>query len=44
MVKKKTNPWIEHVRKYSKANPKKKYSECLAEAALTYNKLKGGKK
>lgn len=43
MENKKTNPWMEHVRKYREEHPEKKYGECLAEAAKTYKKLEGGK-
>ena len=32
------NPWILHVKEYSKMHPGKKWSECLKEAKKTYKK------
>ena len=33
-----SNPWILHVKEYSRKNPNKKWSECLKEAKETYKK------
>jgi len=35
---KKTNKWLDHVRKFREENPNKSYKECLTLAKATYNK------
>jgi len=32
------NKWMKHVQEYRKQNPDVKYTECLKQAKLTYNK------
>lgn len=35
---KKTNPWIEHVKKTKKKNPDMKFKDVLKEASKTWKK------
>lgn len=35
---KEKNKWMKHVQEYRKQNPEVKYTECLKQAKLTYNK------
>jgi hypothetical protein len=35
---KEKNKWMKHVQEYRKQNPDVKYTECLKQAKLTYNK------
>ena len=37
---KKTNPWLEHVKKFREKHPKLSYKEVLQEAKKTYTKVK----
>jgi len=32
------NKWMKHVQEYRKQNPGVKYTDCLKQAKLTYNK------
>lgn len=32
------NKWMKHVQEFRKQNPDVKYTECLKQARLTYNK------
>jgi hypothetical protein len=36
--KKAKNKWMQHVQEYRKQNPGVKYTDCLKQAKLTYNK------
>jgi hypothetical protein len=35
---KKENPWLKHLKEYSKKHPEKSYVECMSAAKATYNK------
>ena len=41
---KKSNPWLEHVKKFRQDNPKLSYKEVLQQARKTYTKVKPVKK
>ena len=40
MAERKKNPWLDHVKKTKKDNPKMKFKDVLKEAKKSYTKIK----
>ena len=38
LLPKDKNKWMKHVQEYRKQNPDVKYTDCLKQAKITYNK------
>ncbi len=39
-VKRKPNPWLIHLKKFTLANPKMRYKDAMVAAKKTYTKIK----